>query len=155
MDLLCVSCQSDQPFLRYGQYNVWPWKGTSEDLKNIFSENSYQHNRPVAQIPSHNGPGPKPTIYHCLPGTCTSVDISCTPLYKSNEPFFSGLDITELTLVLHKYKTPVTMCCILTCCWVNLVCARHLIVKIMPEKHAWGPVFLISDSTYIFQLFEN
>ena len=34
-------------------------------------------------------------------------------------------------------------------------CIRHLIVKIMPEKHAWGPDFLMSDSPYIFQLFQN
>ena len=25
----------------------------------------------------------------------------------------------------------------------------------MPEKHVWGPDFLMSDSLYIFQLFEN
>ena len=76
------------------------------------------------------------------------------PLCKSNGTFFSDMDINELTSVLHKYKTPVTKCCILTC-WVNLVCIRHLIVKIMPEKHVWGPDFLMSDSLYIFQLFEN
>ena len=63
--------------------------------------------------------------------------------------------MNELTSVLHKYKTPVTKCCILNCCWVNLVCIRHLIVKIIPEKHAWGPDSLISDSPYIFQLFES
>ena len=78
-----------------------------------------------------------------------------TPLCKSNGTFLSDMDINELTSVLHKYKTPVTKCCILTCCWVNLVCIRHLIVKIMPEKHLWGPDFLISDSLYIFQLFKN
>ena len=78
-----------------------------------------------------------------------------TPLCKSNGIFFSDMDINELTSVLHKYKTPVTKCCILTCCWANLVCIRHVIVKIMPEKHAWGPDFLMSDSPYIFQLFEN
>ena len=78
-----------------------------------------------------------------------------TPLCKSNGTFFSDMDINELTSVLHKYKTPVTKCCILTCCWVNLVCIKHLIVKIMPEKHVWGPDFLMSDSLYIFQLFEN
>ena len=78
-----------------------------------------------------------------------------TPLCKSNGTFFSYIDINELTSVLHKYKTPVTKCCIFTCCWVNLVCIRHLIVKIMPEKHVWGPDFLMSDSPYIFQLFEN
>ena len=65
------------------------------------------------------------------------------------------MDINGLTSVLHKYKTPATKCCILTCCWVNLVCIKHLIVKIMPEKHAWGPDFLMSDSPYIFQLFDN
>ena len=78
-----------------------------------------------------------------------------TPLCKSNGTFFSYIDINELTSVLHKYKTPVTKCYIFTCCWVNLVCIRHLIVKIMPEKHVWGPDFLMSDSPYIFQLFEN
>ena len=62
---------------------------------------------------------------------------ACTPLCKSNGTFFSDIDINELTSVLHKYKTPVTKCCILTRCWVNLVCIRHLIVKIMPEKHVW------------------
>ena len=30
---LFVSHQSDQPFLRYGQNSVWPWKNTSEILK--------------------------------------------------------------------------------------------------------------------------
>ena len=78
-----------------------------------------------------------------------------TPLCKSNGTLFSDIDINELTSVLQKYKTPVTKCCILTCCWVNLVCIRHLIVKIMPEKHAWGPDFLMSDSPYIFQLFKS
>ena len=34
-DALFVSHQSDQPFLRYGQNSVWPWKNTSE----IFKEN--------------------------------------------------------------------------------------------------------------------
>ena len=29
---------------------------------------------------------------------------------------FSDMDINELTSVLHKYKTPVPKCCILTCC---------------------------------------
>ena len=68
--------------------------------------------------------------------------------------FFSDMDINELTSVLLKY-TPVTKCCILTCFGVNLVCIRQLIVKIMPEKHVWGPDFLMSDSLYIFQLFAN
>ena len=54
---------------------------------------------------------------------------------------FSDMDINVLTSALYKYKTPVTRYCILTCWWVNLVCIRHLIVKIMPEKHAG---FLIS-----------
>ena len=35
MHFLFVSHQSDQPFLRYGQKSVWPWKNTSE----IFKEN--------------------------------------------------------------------------------------------------------------------
>ena len=35
MHFLFVSHQSDQPFLRYGQNSVWPWKITSE----IFKEN--------------------------------------------------------------------------------------------------------------------
>ena len=78
-----------------------------------------------------------------------------TPMCKSNGTFFSDMDINELTSVLHKYKTPVTKYCILICCWVNTVCIRHLIVKMMPEKHVWGPDFLISDSPYIFQLFGN
>ena len=30
-----VSHQSDQPFLRYGQNSVWPWKNTSEFFKEI------------------------------------------------------------------------------------------------------------------------
>ena len=30
MHLLFVSHQSDQPFLRYVQWSVWPWKNTSE-----------------------------------------------------------------------------------------------------------------------------
>ena len=78
----------------------------------------------------------------------------CTPLCKSNGTFFSDMVINDLTSVLHKYKTPVTKCCILTFCWVNLVCIRHLIVKIMPGKHECGPDFLMSDSPhmYIFQL---
>ena len=63
--------------------------------------------------------------------------VDYTPLCKSNGTFFSGMDINALTSVLHKYKTPVTKCCTFNCCWVNLVCIRHLIVKIMPEKHAW------------------
>ena len=58
--------------------------------------------------------------------------ITCTPLCKSNGTLFLDIDIIELTSILHKYKTPVTKRCILTCCWVNLVCIRHLIVKIMP-----------------------
>ena len=33
MHFLFVSHQSDQPFLRYGQNNVWPWKNTPEFLK--------------------------------------------------------------------------------------------------------------------------
>ena len=85
----------------------------------------------------------------------SSRNVSDTPLCKSNGTFFSDMGINELTSVLHKYKTPVTKCCILTCCCVNLVCIRHLIVKIMPEKHVWGPDFLMPDSLYIFQLFEN
>ena len=36
MHFLFDSHQSDQPFLRYGQNSVWPWKNTSE----IFKENS-------------------------------------------------------------------------------------------------------------------
>ena len=88
-------------------------------------------------------------------GILTSTADACTPLCKSNGTLFSDIDINELTSVLHKYKTPVTKCCILTCCWVNLVCIRHLIANIMPEKHAWGPNFLMSDSPYIFQLFES
>ena len=35
IDLLFVSHQSNQPFLRYVQKSVWPWKNTSE----IFEEN--------------------------------------------------------------------------------------------------------------------
>ena len=35
MHFLFVSHQSDQPFLRYGQNSVWPWKNTSK----IFKEN--------------------------------------------------------------------------------------------------------------------
>ena len=35
MHFLFASHQSDQPFLRYGQNIVWPWKNTSE----IFKEN--------------------------------------------------------------------------------------------------------------------
>ena len=42
--------------------------------------------------------------------------VQCTPLCKSNGTFSSDMDINELTSVLHKYKTPVTNCCILTCC---------------------------------------
>ena len=87
--------------------------------------------------------------------SCKITNKNYTPLCKSNGTFFSDMDINELNSVLHKYKTPVTECCILTCCWVNLVCIRHLIVKIMPEKHVRGPDFLMSDSLYIFQLFEN
>ena len=78
-----------------------------------------------------------------------------TPLCKSNGTFFSGMDINELTSGFRKYKNPVTKCCILACCCGNLVCVRHVIVKIMPEKHAWGPDFFMSNSPYIFQLFEN
>ena len=33
MHLFFVSYQSDQPFLRYVQYSVWPWKDTSEIFK--------------------------------------------------------------------------------------------------------------------------
>ena len=33
MHFLFVSHQSDQPFLRYGQNSVWPWKNTSEISK--------------------------------------------------------------------------------------------------------------------------
>ena len=33
MHILFISHQSDQPFLRYGQNSVWPWKNTSEILK--------------------------------------------------------------------------------------------------------------------------
>ena len=29
------------------------------------------------------------------------------------------------------------------------------IVKIIAQKHAWGPDFLMSDTPYIFQLFLN
>ena len=83
------------------------------------------------------------------------LSLNGTPLCKSNGTFLSDMDINELTSVLHKYETQVTKCCILTCCWVNLVCIRHLTVKIVPERHVWGPDFLMSDSPYIFQFFEN
>ena len=33
MHFLFVSHQSDKPFLRYGQNNVWPWRNTSEIFK--------------------------------------------------------------------------------------------------------------------------
>ena len=33
MHFLFVSHQSDQPFLRYGQKSVWPWKNTFDFLK--------------------------------------------------------------------------------------------------------------------------
>ena len=84
----------------------------------------------------------------------SAVAFLYTPVER-NGTLFSDTGTNEITSVLHKYKTPVTKCCILTSCWVNLVCIRHLIVKMMPEKHAWGPDFLMSDSPYIFQLFEN
>ena len=42
MHFLFVSHQSDQPFLRYDQNNVWPWKNTSEILKKICQNNSFQ-----------------------------------------------------------------------------------------------------------------
>ena len=42
MHFLFVSHQSDQPFLRYGQKNEWPWKITSEILKKICQNKSFQ-----------------------------------------------------------------------------------------------------------------
>ena len=33
MHFLFISHQSDQPFLRYGQNNVWPWKNTTKFFK--------------------------------------------------------------------------------------------------------------------------
>ena len=39
--LFFVSHQSDQPFLRYGQNNVWPWKNTAENFKENLQNNCY------------------------------------------------------------------------------------------------------------------
>ena len=44
MHFLFVSHQSDQPFLRYGQNSVWPWKNTSEIFFKICENNSFQQN---------------------------------------------------------------------------------------------------------------
>ena len=44
MYFLFVSHQSDQPFLRYGQNSVWPWKNTSIIFKKICQNNSFEHN---------------------------------------------------------------------------------------------------------------
>ena len=38
MNLLFVSHQLDQPFLRYVQWNIWPWKITSKILNENFSK---------------------------------------------------------------------------------------------------------------------
>ena len=38
MHLLFVSHQSDQPFLRYLQLSVWPWKNTSKIFKEKFGK---------------------------------------------------------------------------------------------------------------------
>ena len=38
------------------------------------------------------------------------------PCAKVMALFFSDMDINEFNSVLYKYKTPVTKCCILTCC---------------------------------------
>ena len=43
MHLLFISHQSDQPFLRYVQKSVWPWKNTSEICQNkSFHQNPYK-----------------------------------------------------------------------------------------------------------------
>ena len=42
---LFISHQSDQPFLRYGQNSVWPWKNTSDFLKTICQNNHDQGNK--------------------------------------------------------------------------------------------------------------
>ena len=44
MHLLFVSYQSDQPFLRYVQYSVWPWKDTSEIFKENLAKKSFHQN---------------------------------------------------------------------------------------------------------------
>ena len=44
MYFLFVSHQSEQPFLRYGQNSVWPWKNTSKIFKKICQNNSYIQN---------------------------------------------------------------------------------------------------------------
>ena len=44
MHFLFISHQSDQPFLRYDQNSVWPWKNTSEILKKMCQNKSLQQN---------------------------------------------------------------------------------------------------------------
>ena len=51
-----------------------------------------------------------------------------TPLCKSNGTFFQGMEFNEFISVLQKYKRPVTKCYVCTCCCVNLVCVRQLII---------------------------
>ena len=52
MHFLFFSHQSDQPFLRYGQNSVWPWKNISKFLKKICQSNSFQQN--FSEISSGN-----------------------------------------------------------------------------------------------------
>ena len=42
MDILFISCQLIQPFLRYGQLNVWPWKNCQKWFTIRISPKSYQ-----------------------------------------------------------------------------------------------------------------
>ena len=64
MHFLFVSHQSDQPFPRYGQNSVWPWKNTSE----IFRENLQKKIAKNFRCHSHDlGQGHGKVIQYILP----------------------------------------------------------------------------------------
>ena len=71
------------------------------------------------------------------------------------EFFSEGMDINEFMSDFQEYKNPVIKRYMLTYGRENLVCISLLIVFIIPDKHTWGPDFLMSSSSHIFQLFEH
>ena len=64
---------------------------------------------------------------------------TCTPLCKSNGTFSKGTDINEFMSDFRTYKNPAIERYMLTYCRENLVCVSLLVVKIIPDKHTWGP----------------
>ena len=70
-----------------------------------------------------------------------------------NGTFSQGMEFNELVSNFQWFKKPLTKCYVLTCCCVNVVCVSHLIVQVMPEKHARGSDFWMSSLPHIFHLF--